>query len=286
MNCRLCSHDKIDFRYQVKGFRIGVCAECGLLQMLDEDTSVTSQLIYGADYFKRGKYRSDTAEIAEQRRRLSMLESATKFQGGRVLDLGCATGSFITLAKEKFEVWGLEISHDAVNSAKARNSEIAEKILCGSIEDTPLPEKSFDAVTCWDVIEHVEHPVAVIDKIKRILKPGGALLLSTPNSGALSARVFGRRWAFMTPPEHICLFNRATMYKLLSSCDFSVERWGSYGKWVNMGFLLYKIRKSNILPIPQKWIALLQEAKIGTFPLYIPTGDIQYVTARAIDQMP
>jgi methionine biosynthesis protein MetW len=100
--------------------------------------------------------------------------------GTRLLDVGCGAGTLCYFAKEKYEdVYGIDISENALNMAKRYNIKISKVNL--NEEKLPFEDGYFDAITCLDVIEHVFEPIDLITEINRVLRIGGILVISSPN---------------------------------------------------------------------------------------------------------
>ena len=105
--------------------------------------------------------------------------AALPFRCGRVLDLGCAFGfTTLKLARKGYQTVGVDNSARYIVQAKRRHPT-GEYILCFA-EALPLADASFDGVLFLDVLEHVTNQRAVISEIRRILKPGGTLIISVP----------------------------------------------------------------------------------------------------------
>jgi SAM-dependent methyltransferase len=147
-------------------------------------------------------------------------------------------------------------------------------------EEYNLPSAFYDVICAWDVIEHLRNPVPTFQKLMKSLKPGGYLFISTPNIGAFIARILGRYWAFMTPPEHLCFFDKQTMSFITEKhLRAKLMGWHTRGKTVNLGFLLYKINR--VVPIiPLKMLKLFQAPPLSRLAIYVPTGDIQYAVIQ------
>lgn len=101
-------------------------------------------------------------------------------------------------------------------------------MVTGELGDTPFPPESFDAVTLWDVVEHVRDPAEALRAVRRLLRPGGTLALSTPNLRGLFPRLsqpVGRvtgYWTHPEPPAHLFQFSQATLSRLLERTGFRV----------------------------------------------------------------
>lgn len=102
---------------------------------------------------------------------------------GKFLDIGCATGVFLDMAKKDgYDVVGVDVSAFACEYAQ---EHFGIPTFCGKIEDLPLKEKSFDVITMWDVLEHVPDPNAFLKNVWKLLKDDGILFLLTINDASL-----------------------------------------------------------------------------------------------------
>ena len=128
----------------------------------------------------------------------------------------------------------------------------------GVLSDAGLPGESFDAVTMWDVIEHLNDPFANLCEVWRVLKPGGLFALSTGDIGSLWARLCGGYWQLLTPPQHLFYFNRQSMEKVAERTGFEVQHFTYPGKMVSMEFLGFKLQEAFGLPLaPMRWLTSL-----------------------------
>jgi len=131
---------------------------------------------------------------------------------GRLLDVGCGNGRFLAQMRELgWEVVGTEPDPEAVRIAKER---FGLEVFQGTLEETRFPEDSFDVITMNHVIEHVPNPIELLAKCRQILKPGGKLVVTTPNIKSLGQQVFGEYWRGWEVPRHLFLFS----LKSLQTC--------------------------------------------------------------------
>jgi len=279
--CRLCSSNDLEARYRINDVTVERCRSCGFVQVKDRPNQEDLLELYSPTYFDHGKYSDTFALNKENDRRLALMQRQRLPRGARVLDAGCATGDFLSHAKHDYDMWGLDISEFAVREAQQKNPEIASQIRSGLVENQDYQEGFFDAIVMWDVLEHLWDPIESCRKLLWTLKPGGCLFISTPNVGSLAARLMGRYWAFMTVPEHLGFCNRSTMALLLRNrLHMELADWTSKGKWVNCGFLLYKVKRIFPHLVPQVSVELLRARPFRRLAIYVPSGDIQYAVAR------
>jgi len=113
----------------------------------------------------------------------------------------------------------VEMSAYAAASARSRGFDI----VTGQLSDAAYPDGRFDAVTLFDVMEHLPDPVPVLEEAHRILRPGGLLVMGTGDRGTRTATLAGSRWSYMAIPDHICFYDQRAMADLAERTGFVVE---------------------------------------------------------------
>lgn len=143
----------------------------------------------------------------------------------KVLDIGCATGALLLHLRERgWQTSGVEISPSAEYARVKRNLDVRSLPL----EENHFSADSFDLILASHLIEHLNEPAAFTAEARRILRPEGRLLLTTPNIAGFQARLFGSRWRSAIF-DHLYLFSIRTLKALLVKTGFSVEgvyTWG------------------------------------------------------------
>ena len=138
--------------------------------------------------------------------------------GGRVLDVGCGAGRQASALKARgLSVVGIDPYEDACRVARER---FGVEAICATLQTAALEPGSFDAVTFFDVLEHVHDPVADLRRVHSLLRPGGSVLVRAPNIDALQARLLRRRW-FLEVPRHLFHFSPHSLGRALSKAGFS-----------------------------------------------------------------
>jgi 2-polyprenyl-3-methyl-5-hydroxy-6-metoxy-1,4-benzoquinol methylase len=154
---------------------------------------------------------------------------------GKLLEVGCARGDFLSVARESFDVSGVE-----PNPGLADDAEKVAPIYRDVIET--LPWRDFDVIASFHVIEHVDSPKRFVSAIADRIKPGGMLVLETPNINSPPFRFMKARWRQFIP-EHYFFFDPTTMTRLLSDCGFKVERIVRIGKYASAALILNRLSR-------------------------------------------
>ena len=142
--------------------------------------------------------------------------------GGRLLDVGCGTGSFLHQlgAGRILQGFGVDFNQRAL--AVARSQELM--VWRGLSDALSVPTACCDVVTLWEVLEHVANLQATLIEIHRVLRPNGWLLISTPNCESLQARLWHAHWGSWDIPRHLQIFTIASLSQLLKETGFISTR--------------------------------------------------------------
>ena len=137
----------------------------------------------------------------------------------RLLDIGCSSGIFLSSLPAFIEGFGVEPGKQAGVIAKNLIGE--NKVHIGGIESAPFKPNTFDIITMWDVIEHLESPSKTLSNIKDFLKPNGLLFVMTPNFSSFSSKFMGKRWPNLIR-QHLYYYTPETLGKLLELKGFKI----------------------------------------------------------------
>jgi SAM-dependent methyltransferase len=250
------------------------CEECGCVEQPALPAGAELQGLYRAT--RDGSYLAEEAGRRATAGRL-LDRIAEQVPGGRLLDVGCGPGLLLDEARARgYRTLGLELSHEAAQHAReALELDVREAAL-EELEDAD----GFDVIVLADVIEHLEDPVAGIDRCAGLLRPGGVLCVVTPDPSSLAARVAGGRW-WGYLPAHTCLIPRRTLRELLVArglvmcADVPLVRTFAARRWV--GGLAERLG-----PLQAPLEAVADRLPAGA-SLSLSLGDERVVLARRIE---
>ena len=140
--------------------------------------------------------------------------------GGRMLDIGCGGCKYLLAMQSLgWQPQGVEFNEFAVKTCRDAGLDVFQ----GELRDAAFDDATFDLVTARHVIEHIPDPVAFVREIHRIVKPGGMMVLKTPNSAALGRGWFGTDWYANDVPRHLVLFSPDNLKRLAEGAGFRSE---------------------------------------------------------------
>ena len=191
-------------------YRIVKCLECGhgYSSPRPEKLFVNYKEVIDEVYVKNGAQRIETAKNA--------ILHLRKFKpSGRLLDVGCATGDFLSVAEGYFDAEGIEPSQWSAEIAQRRGFIVHECEL-GEFIGSEL----YDIITLWGVIEHFENPMKEVAHMRRLLRADGLVSLWTGDFDSILSKILGRKW-WWVQGQHINLFSKRSLCTLFENNGFA-----------------------------------------------------------------
>lgn len=225
--CPWCGSEKAQINLWLKDeflskedFHICECLSCGLLYTMPRPNKEKI-----GEYYKSEEYYSHQENkkgfiprLYESVKKVNLKHKynlATQgLNVGKMLDIGCGVGDFLHTAEEHgWKCTGVEPSEDAKAIAKTKtkadiiNSEAIEKI----------PDASFDLITMWHVLEHVDDLKWQIEQLHRLTKTKGRIVIAVPNYKSYDGQYYKELWAAYDVPRHLSHFNKNVLTKIFKS---------------------------------------------------------------------
>ena len=253
-------------------YRIVRCSQCGLryssprpnTEFLHAEYQQVEDPIYERELGGR---------LTTFHRNLKLVETFCK--AGTILDIGTGMGTFLFLAKlNGWDVNGIEPSRW---SAQKAEELYGLKINIGGYGLAPKIHAQLDVVTMWDVIEHISDPLDALQVCNKVLKPGGALILSTVDVGSAYARIMGKYWPWLMK-MHLYYFDRGTMTAYLRKAGFQTLQIRKYRHTISGHYLAYKLRAISGL-LPPTVARLLDSRILSGRQITVALGDFMEVVA-------
>tara|TARA_R110002072_G_scaffold303099_1_gene493567 strand:+ start:326886 stop:328157 length:1272 start_codon:yes stop_codon:yes gene_type:complete len=215
--CIACHATSARRLYSIEGVpeELVACESCGLGSLYPMPTAERIQSFYPAEYY--GEPSAKFEPVVEFGVRLGAKLRVKSLvgdlpAGSKVLDVGCGRGVMLrALLDLGHEAHGVEIAPEAASGADPR----AQIRIAPELSKAGYDANTFDAVIMWHVLEHLPHPEKTLAEIRRILRPGGRLILAVPNFGSLQSQRTGHDWFHLDLPRHLYHFTPETLQRLL-----------------------------------------------------------------------
>lgn len=242
LSCMMCGEPRQQPLFEPTGgegawrYYVVRCPSCGFLYRNPNVRPERLGDLYATGYskFLTGKY----AANRQRRYDLTMQAFSPVFDEGkerRLLDFGSGVGLFLELAEQRgFDAYGVDLSPESVAQANERLSHA--RTYFGAPEDVPeIASGGFDVITLWSVLAHLPRPLEDFGTFRRLLAPGGVLLILTVNARSLLLKAYGPAWSGFTK-NHLMFYSSETVRTLLGRSGFAGVAFAPhYGDTVEAG---------------------------------------------------
>lgn len=275
--CPWCRSDKAQINLWLKDdflskedFHICECLNCGLLYTMPRPSKDKI-----GEYYKSEEYYSHQENkkgfiprLYEKVKKVNLkhkYELATKgLSTGKLLDIGCGVGDFLHTAESHgWQCTGVEPSEEAKAIARQRT----QAKLLSSEDQEQLPDASFDVITLWHVLEHVDDLRWQVEQLQRLIKPNGRIVIAVPNYKSYDGQFYKEHWAAYDVPRHLSHFNRTTLAKILKTKDLKLVKtdklkWDAY--YISYMSEQYKIHKLPLVRgVYRGWLSNMKAKRSG-----------------------
>ena len=285
-NCPVCQSPEFSYYPAGPNYTLAKCRQCGMVW--DNKPPAEPTAIYQENYYQneggKGGYSDYLASMKMNsktfRRRLVAagkklggdIASATLRDRPLLLDVGCALGDCLLEAKKLG--WenpsGLEVSEYAVEFARSRDLLVFQ----GDLFNHSFEPNSFDLITLQDMLEHTTNPLSQLEAAYQLLKPGGWILITTPNVDGILAKLLGSFWYHYKPGEHLTYFSLKTINIALEKTGFVEIESKPTSKSLSVEYILDRLKYYQ----PQVFSILLKLARklsLDRLVFEVGTGELE-----------
>ncbi len=262
MQCFLCKRNDFELQYSLPKKDIFRCKNDGLFVA---GSRYDGLLPYGNEYFSNAPNLSNESYFSAK---LKKIQKMTGKKKPNILDIGCGWGDFEeVLEKEKIPYLGIDVNQEAIEICRKKGLRCKQINIVGTSRDLPLLKDKFDAVTMFQVIEHLKNPLPHLESAKKLLNPSGIILITTPNNNSPLRNLLGPYWTVYSEPSHYVFYNKTTLSQTLEKAEFkNSEVNNDSWRFLSLRYILNRLHipKLNLLHLTSK-IALPTD----------PFGDIE-----------
>ena len=235
--CPLCGATESHLRYMLPDALLGLpgtftlveCGTCGLLYQNPRPSPAEIGAYYPPAYnlftvpppWANPNRLQQVLHLYGLKKRWNLIERYAPQRAGKrdVLDVGCATGIFLAAGSDNWRKVGVELAAEAADQAR---HQFALTVHQGMLEHAALSGQQFDAITMWDVLEHLYEPHASLLRVRELLRPDGIVVARVPNLASWEARLCGRYWGGLEQPRHLFIPDERTLVRMFEQAGFRV----------------------------------------------------------------
>ncbi len=226
--CAGCDHTETRPLLCARGGAYVQCSHCGLIRTtplpLEQDLEARAEYWSEHHHLKGDKLQRQFNPVLQELAYGKVLRAIAPYrQSGRLLEIGCAAGAFLDAARHAgWQTSGIELSKAAARYAREERDLDVHAGTVHTVDAFGAGE--FDAVVMLDVIEHVFQPAKLLTALQALLRPGGALVVMTPNAKGLGARWLRQDWEAYIPDDHLWLFDRGTLESACTKAGYGLGK--------------------------------------------------------------
>ena len=277
--CHVCGQSKFLLRHNLGKYKYLTCSHCSAAIISPFPTPEEANKWYTADDYYANSDRNLGYEdyrqlkdglIKTHKKRNKTIKAENLFKDKQILEIGCALGYYPETLKPEFtqSYTGLDLNKTAIQTVRGKGYR-------GVVGDiSVLPETAqYDIVIMFDVLEHILEPNIFLSLLKKRMKPKGKVILATPSTTSILARVAREKWVSYIVPQHVILYNPKALNYLFLRNGFEIKLLKTDFQWVKISFLAKRI--SNNLPnCKGLGVGINKLAKLSDFEVPVINGNM------------
>jgi SAM-dependent methyltransferase len=282
--CPICFAPDTALLYVKHGFPLHRCAACEAVFVATPPAPEALTALYSAAYFTEGgagyrDYIADAATHRRQARRYLAVLDRLGIAPGRLLDVGCAAGFFLDEARRHgWTVRGCDLSDYAQLHATRLGVPVDQRDFLDP--EFVLPEGSIEVATMFNVLEHVRDPRGAADKLSRLVRGGGHVLLETWDPRSWFARILGSAWPTYAPPTVLHCFTPTTLRHVFPAPLWTLILYRPALKWISLRHGLSLIEHEGHRSVLTRPLAWLRASWIGRIDIPYYLRDLTIAVLR------
>ena len=219
LDCPVCEGKSFTKLFEKQGEPFARCNGCGLVMI--NPRPVYSEVIKTYDHDYSEFYIKKAVKKIQRAKRWAKAVQKTGVKEGRWLDVGCSAGLIVKAVEELgYDAYGVDVEKHGIEFAQ---SELGLKnVSHGMLEEQKYPDKYFNVISAYDVIEHVPDLNSFVSELARILAPGGVIDIRTPDVGHWAVPRRLETWNAIQPSEHLYYLDKKTLPLLFSKYNLKL----------------------------------------------------------------
>jgi len=227
-NCPACDGQQSVYLLSKSGGTYMVCSKCEmvftnpafkdsvLIEYYTANHSVQAEIVGSDQPFYRNLYETGLRHVSQS-------VGLNKKEPPCILDVGCSSGSFLNIAREQgWKTFGLELNSAEIKAAIGAGHRVLQTTI-----DQAVFDERFEAITLWDVFEHIKDGFSFLGATRRLLAPGGVVFIQSPSRDALAARIMREHCNMFDGLEHVNLYGESQLSVLAERAGFKVVHFSS-----------------------------------------------------------
>ncbi|MCZ7536740.1 MAG: class I SAM-dependent methyltransferase [Acidimicrobiia bacterium] len=273
---------------RVGAYRYVACDGCGLARLDPMPTPSAVRDVFDPSYFSGGRVggyddyeADDSINMRNAHLRLDRLAPDLGTDSARLLDVGCALGHVLRDAHSRgWSALGVEICDEIAERARSGGAfHVAGDL--AALAATRVGQ--FDAVTMFQVIEHLPRPDQDLALARSLLRPSGVIAFETWNRSSVVAKALGRHWQLLSPPSVLWAFDRRSLTLLLRRSGFDLVHYRRTWKWVGLRFSASLLHDGNRSALTTRLAQIAARLPLRDRAVPYALGDLVWVVARRRD---